>query len=85
MSDMTFRLPQLPDLTDPRVVAQIQVQLREATGRDIEADGGLGPRTREGIAVFQRMCGLRPTGTLDELTYDSLNLIVPPGPAARAV
>ena len=64
-------------LPDPSI-AETQVQLSQATGTTINADGTLGPSTTNGIELFQRMNGLPPTGTMDPATRAALDDAVPP-------
>ncbi|KGJ70758.1 hypothetical protein BJA5080_06599 [Bradyrhizobium diazoefficiens SEMIA 5080] len=54
-----------------RVVQQVLIERRLLTG---EADGVLGPRTREALITFQRQQGIQASGSIDISTVSALGV-----------
>ena len=57
--------------TEIREVQRVLIERRLLTG---EADGVLGPQTREALTTFQRQQGIQITGVIDTHTVDALGL-----------
>jgi hypothetical protein len=62
-------------LTPDRIVANVQIQLRNDGYYDGPIDGVLGPRTRYALAAFQADHGLAVTSAVDEPTLATLGLV----------
>jgi N-acetylmuramoyl-L-alanine amidase len=52
--------------TDDDGVPGVQARLANLGWNPGPVDGVVGPRTRRAIRAFQRSCGLRPTGSIDD-------------------
>jgi hypothetical protein len=59
----------------PEEIRQVQLVLIER-GFSLEADGRLGPRTRDALIQFQRREGLQATGQIDSRTVTSLGVSI---------
>lgn len=57
----------------PDQLALLQSALKDQ-GADLEADGILGPKTREAFRAFKQEKGLKPGDMLDEATFAALSL-----------
>ena len=62
------------DLPPDQVIANVQAALQQQGYYHGEADGLLGPLTREAIAGYQRDHGLYTTSTIDQPTLESLGM-----------
>jgi peptidoglycan hydrolase-like protein with peptidoglycan-binding domain len=67
---------------DSDVIAQTQVQLKQAGFDPGSTSGLLDPATRDAIRQFQRSRGLNVTGELDQLTRAALLDATSPGTGA---
>ncbi len=59
----------------PEEIRQVQLVLIDR-GFSLEADGRLGPRTRDALMQFQRREGLQATGRIDSRTVTSLGVSI---------
>jgi hypothetical protein len=64
-----------PEMDPGQVVANVQAALQEQGYYQGEVDGILGSQTRAALAEFQSAQGLEPTGTVDEPTLRTLNMV----------
>jgi hypothetical protein len=64
-----------PDVDLGQEVANVQAALQQQGYYQGDIDGILGPETRAALAEFQSAQGLEPTGTVDEPTLRTLNMV----------
>ena len=62
-----------PVVKEPPTTIDIQRALAEK-GTKIQADGKMGPRTKQALKKFQAKNGLKPSGVADEATLSKLGL-----------
>ena len=55
-------------------IREAQMKLNQKGFNVGEPDGVMGPRTRDGLAQFQRQEGLQETGDIDRQTADALGI-----------
>lgn len=66
--------PMVAPSATPHLIRQVQTVLRNAGDYHLAVDGRDGPGTIKALRRWQHAHGLRPTGTIDAATMQSMNI-----------
>jgi peptidoglycan hydrolase-like protein with peptidoglycan-binding domain len=65
-------------------IREVQMKLNQKGFNVGEPDGVMGPKTRDGLAQFQRQEGLKESGNIDSQTADALGISNAPSTTGSA-